>query len=102
MSIEASCKPIIMTLRDPTSVWKRLNQTFHAVSKASIDDKLTKFQSIKMKQSESVMEYANRTQNILDDLTAAGQFISDLEKKRGLLRGLWYDYSIVAQIFRDN
>lgn len=49
MSIDDSCKASVLVMRDPVAVWKKLKDTYQAVSEASIDAKLSKLQHLKMK-----------------------------------------------------
>ena len=100
MSIDASCKGSVMTLRNPFEVWQKLKASYQAVSEAAIDAKLTKLQQMRMDPEEPVMKYTNKIENLVNELAAAGHPISSLEKKRALLRGLREEFSVVAQVIR--
>lgn len=100
MSIDASCKGTVMTLRDPFEVWQKLKKSYQAVSEAAIDGKLTKLQQIRMGVNEAVIKYSNRIENLVNELEAAGHCVSSLEKKRALLRGLRSEFLVVAQVIR--
>lgn len=101
MSIDASCKAFVMTLRDPRTVWKRLKMAYQAVSEASNDAKLTKLQSLRMGPQEPIMKFTNMIDGLVNELSASGHPVTKLEKKRALFRGLRDVFSIVAQVIRS-
>lgn len=55
MSIHASGKASVTTMRDPVLIWTKLKETFQAVPEASIDAKLTKLQAMSMESSDFIV-----------------------------------------------
>ena len=100
MSIDASCKPTIVTLRDPWEIWGKLRCTYQASSEASIDAKFTKLQQVKTDRKEHFIQYSNRIKNVVNDLSAAGHVATDLEKKRALLRRPRDEFTVIGQVTR--
>lgn len=101
MSIDASCKATVMTMRDPRLIWGKLKKSYQAVSEAAIDAKLTKLQGVRMTQNEPVIQYSNKIENLVNELAAAGHIVTNLEKKRALLRGLREEFSVMCQVIRS-
>ena len=62
--------------------------------------KLTKLQGIRMAANEKIVQFVNRIQNLITELSAAAHMDSTLEKNRELLRGLREEYHIVARVPR--
>lgn len=100
MTINASCKSSVVTLRNPKVVWDRLATTYQKVSEATIDAMLTRFQTMSMERTESVVNFTNRIDDIVNQLAAIGHSTSDQEKRRALLRGLSRDFLVPAQVIR--
>lgn len=100
MTINASCKASVITLRDPKEVWDKLKEMYQTVSETAIDAKLMKFQQMEMTKGETVIEFANRIESIVNELAAVGHIIREMEKKRAILRGLTTDFAVAAQVIR--
>ena len=100
LSIEESCLSPVMNLRDPIEIWRTLRETFQSVSEASIDAYLSRYQNLKMKGSEGVMDYVNRLKMVENQLYDIGHLLSDADKKRALLRGLREEYKVTAEVVR--
>ena len=100
MSINPARKASVLRLGHPKEVWKTLKVTYQMVSEASIDAKLSALQEIGMATSESILEYSNRIKTLTNELLAIGHRVSDIEKKRALLRGLSPNFSVIAQVIR--
>lgn len=74
-----------------------LKVTFLAVSKAAIDAKLSKLQTIRLQNGEKIVIYSNRILELFGELESAGPKISQLEVKRALLRRLIKHYDVTVE-----
>lgn len=54
-----------------------------------------------MARNHSIIDYSKRIEHLVNELAAADHTISDLEKKRALLRGLRSKNSVTAQVIRS-
>lgn len=66
-----------MTRRDLCELCNKRKRFFVPVSEASVDEKLTGLQNIKLTANDSVMEYSNEFQGLAKELQAAGHQISE-------------------------
>lgn len=55
INTDQGCKDSVIRLRDPKSLWEGLKKSYHDVSEASIDAKLSALHEISMNPSESVI-----------------------------------------------
>ena len=60
LSVDDSCIAPVIDERDPTVAWRTLKKIRQAVSDASIDSYLTKYQQIRMKENEGIIKVVNR------------------------------------------
>lgn len=63
MSIHASCKATMLTLRDPREGWNKLKNTVRSACEALIEAKLSKLHQVRMNEKQSIIQYTNRTEN---------------------------------------
>lgn len=64
---------------------------------ATIDSKLTLLQAIRLKKGEKIVEYSNQIIELVGKIESSGHSVSEIEKKRALLRGLPSDYDITTK-----
>lgn len=102
MAIRDESKPSVLTLRDPEILWNRLRTIYQTNSESSIDSKILHMQSIRVKLSETILQYTIRLTNIANELAVVGYVVSDMQKERYILRGLTAEYRFTAQIIRAN
>ena len=102
MSITPSCKAAVMMCREPREVWRKLKKLYQSVSEASIDANRTRLHELKMREKDSIIEYSNKIQNLVNELQAAGHSISELEMKRALLKGLRSEFVVTAEVIRSS
>lgn len=57
ISIDTACKSPVLQMRDPKLVWITFRKSYHLVSEASTDAKLSALQDISMDNSESIIQY---------------------------------------------
>lgn len=88
-------------MRDPREIWLKMNKSYQAVSGAAIDAKLTELQSVQMMPNEPVIQYSNNIDNFVNELAATGHTVTNLEKKRVLLRGLRDEFLVMWNVFRS-
>lgn len=69
-------------------------------SAASVDSFVFQYQNLMMKPSEKLIQYVNLIKNLENRLTAIGHAVGDVEKKIFLLRGLRFDYAVIAGVVR--
>lgn len=100
-SIDPTCKAVVRKVRCPAKAWKLLRTMFQAVSEASIDAKLSALQSIRLDKGEKVVGYSNRILDLVNELESAGHQVSEVEKKRALLRGLTSEFDVTAETIMD-
>ena len=100
MSIEERCLPSVISLRDPRTIWLRLEETYQKISRASIDAYLLQYQELRMATGEKIMEFVNRLQDVENKLIGIGQLLSEDDKRRCLLRGLRSEFAITAEVIR--
>lgn len=84
--IGSVCKALVGKMPCPAKLWRILKTTFKAFSKAAIDAKISKLQTMKLKKGERVVSYSNRMVELVSELSSASH-ISRTEMKRALLRG---------------
>lgn len=82
----ASYKVTVITSRDRYEVWLKLKMLFQAVSEASEKAKLTQLRKIKMAEKDSLIEFCNKFQSLVDKLSASRHQMTELEIKRALIR----------------
>lgn len=87
-------------MRDPTEIWNILRATFLTVSEASIDTYLAKYQRMRMKPFEKVLEFVNRLTLVENQLYDVGHILKEGDKKRALLRGLRDEFKVTAEVVR--
>ena len=100
MSIEECCQPSVISLRDPRTIWLRLEETYEKISKASIDAYLLQYQELRMENGEKIMEFVNRLQDVENKLIGIGQLLSQDNQRRFLSRGLRPEFDITAEVIR--
>lgn len=83
-SIEPICKEIVPKVRCPTTAWSILKVSFQAVSKAAIDEKPLKLQTIRLQKREEIVMCSNCILKLAGNLESAGHNISQIEVKRAL------------------
>lgn len=81
MSINALCKSSVMAIRGPRENWEKLQKCYKPVFEVAIDAKLTKLQQIVMGAQEAVMEYSNRIDSLVNEMSSAGHTVWELEKQ---------------------
>lgn len=96
-AVDGSCKSLIRQERCPRVAWAVLRDTFQAVSEAAVDAKLSQLQSVELEKGERIVEYSSRIVGLVGELQCAGHDVSDLEKKRALLRGLPKEYDVTVE-----
>lgn len=98
--VHDSCVAPVMDMRNPSLVWKTLKEQHQAVSQASRDGLLDRYQAMKMKPSESVLEFRARLSELESQLGGIGYNTSEAEQLRALLRGLRDEFGVTAEVIR--
>lgn len=77
--------------------WKNFRETFQSVCEASVDAMLSQLQGVSLEKGENIIEYSRRIVGLVGGLDCAGHFVSKVEQKRGMLRGLPVDYNMTEK-----
>lgn len=80
ITINASCKSYVITLRNPKEVWEKLKEIFQTGSETAIDANILKFEQIEMTKGEVVIEFAKIIGTIVNKLAAVSDIIRWMEK----------------------
>ena len=90
----------VIYLSDPKDVWNTLAKQYKSVSQASRDALLEKYQNLKMKSDETILQFRARLSQLESQLNGVGYATTDEEKLRALLRGLRNEFNITCEIIR--
>lgn len=83
--------------RIPANVWKVFITNFQAVNDASIAVKLSKFPNCQLENSEKNFDFSNKILELVNELKSAGHLITEIERKRELLRGLSKEVDVTVE-----
>ena len=100
ISIDNGCLAPVIEKRDPKDIWDSLEKTFKTSSEVSVDAFISEYQSLRMNESEKIVQYVNRLTECENKLSAIGHSLTDKDKKRALSRGLPDEFNIIAGVIR--
>lgn len=97
---EDTCFSDVIGDREPKEVWDKLKAMYISSSEANVDAYLSRYQSIYMETSETIMSYVSKLRELENKLAEIGNPVSEKEKRRALLRGAREELKLSVEVIR--
>lgn len=96
-SLESAVKPLIVSLKNPTEAWKKLQENFEPSCKALVGRLLSEFYSATMQEGETVSLYLSRLEDLCLQLKNLDCEINDKHLAYKMISNLPSRFTIIVQ-----
>ena len=102
LAIDSSQSVHVKNITDPMEIWKKLEEVYEPKTRTALNQLARRFHELKYREgAETMQEFVNRAQQIVDQLAEHGYKMSELDVTSVLLNSLPESYSTIVSILED-